>query len=45
MVFCKSNIKIFHQYFNANYSASIARGKMVDDPMSLLFDGYFDAGT
>lgn len=44
MVSCKSDIEKFHQFFDANYSALIARGKTVDDPIGLLFDGYFAAG-
>ena len=44
MVSCKSDIDKFHQFFDANYSALIARGKTVDDPIGLLFDGYFAVG-
>ena len=43
MVSCKSDIEKFHQFFDANYSALIARGKAVDDPIGLLFDDYFIA--
>ena len=43
MVSCKSDIKKFNQFFDANYSALIARGKTVDDPIGLLFNCYFSA--
>ena len=43
MVSCKSDIEKFYQFFDADYSVWIARGKTVDDLISLLFDGYFPA--
>ena len=41
---CKYDIKKFHQFFDVNCSAVIARGKTVDYLIGLLFDGYFAAG-
>ena len=35
----KFDIKKFHQFFDANYSAIIARGKTMDDQIGLLLDG------
>ena len=44
MVSCKPDVEKFHQFFDAKYSALLARGKTVDDPLGLLFDGYFAPG-
>ena len=40
MVACKLDITKFHIYFDTNYTQLVARGKTVDDPIDLLFDGY-----
>ena len=41
LVSCKFDIKKFHQFFDINYSALIARCKRVNDQIGLLFNDYF----
>ena len=43
IVFCKLDIKKFHLFFNADFSALIVRGKTVDNSISSHFDKYFAA--
>ena len=45
MDFCESDSETFHQLFDANSSACIARNKTVGDPIALFVDGFFAEGN
>ena len=40
MTTCGSDINMFHLYFYTNYNQLVGRGEHIDDPLSLLWDGY-----
>jgi len=43
MIKCNSNIDDYHLFFTTNHTQLIGRGETLEDPMNLLFNGYFVA--